>query len=63
MVKQSSFSLHALTNAYFLTITIHLPPLHYRRQVPSPVGQFRRHSWLRVRYSSRVLLLSCYHSY
>ncbi|CAG7905797.1 unnamed protein product, partial [Brassica rapa] len=39
------------------------PPLHYRGQVPSPVGQFRRQSWLRVKYSSRVLLLSCYRSY
>ncbi|KAF3498476.1 hypothetical protein DY000_02053770 [Brassica cretica] len=63
MVKQSSLSLHTPTNAYFLTITIHPPPLHYRRQVPSSVGQFRRRSWLRVKYLSRVLLLSCYHSY
>ncbi|CAN6935497.1 unnamed protein product, partial [Brassica oleracea] len=61
MVKQSSFSLHAPTNAYFLTITIHPPPLHYRRQVPSPVGHFRRHSL--VKYLSHVLLLSCYRSY
>ncbi|CAF2042229.1 unnamed protein product, partial [Brassica napus] len=60
MVKQSPFSLHAPINAYFLTITIHL---YYRRQVPSPVGQFRRQSWLKVKYWSRVLLLSCYHSY
>ncbi|CAN6893983.1 unnamed protein product [Brassica oleracea] len=63
MVKQSSLSLHTPTNAYFLTITIHPPPLHCRRQVPSSVGQFRRRSWLRVKYLSRVLLLSCYHSY
>ncbi|CAF2153147.1 unnamed protein product, partial [Brassica napus] len=60
MVKQSPFPLHAPTNAYFLIITIHL---YYRRQVPSLVGQFRRQSWLKVKYSSRVLLLSCYHSY